>query len=235
MILQYMKQEKKDKLKVLMLLFERVTILDFIAPYDTFRYVPNWEVHVVGISPGMIRAEGGLGIEIQESLFDHSDTDILFVPGGAGINALLQMPGALQKLQELGSRALYVTSVCTGSLLLGAAGLLKGYRATSHWRSLPLLAELGAEPADERIVMDRNRITAGGITSGMDFALELVRELEGPEEASRLELWLQYQPSPPMGTGHPTLAPETLLHRVMENTQEGLDIRHDIIARLNLP
>ncbi|MCB1138729.1 MAG: DJ-1/PfpI family protein [Leptospiraceae bacterium] len=233
MILQSMEPEKKDTLKVLMLRFEKVTILDFIAPYDTFRYVPNWEVHVVGTSTGMIRAEGGLGLEIPESLFDHSDTDILFVPGGAGINVLLQMPEALQKLRELGSQARYVTSVCTGSLLLGAAGLLKGYRATSHWRSLPLLAELGAHPTDERIVVDRNRITAGGITSGMDFALELVRELEGPEEASRLELWLQYQPSPPMGTGHPTLAPETLLGRVMQDAQEGLDIRRDIIAQLN--
>ena len=223
---------QEGKRKVLMLLFPRVTILDFIAPYDVFRYVPNWEVHVAGPTKGLIQAEGGLGLEVPDLLQDHESADILFIPGGAGINAMLEDVEFLNQLRTVGDNTKYVTSVCTGSLLLAAAGLLAGYSATTHWRSLPLLQELGVETRDERVVMDRNRITAGGITSGMDFALELVKQLEGPEVASRLELWLQYDPAPPMKTGHPNLADPAMVARLKEDTQNGFDIRRHILEQL---
>ena len=215
-----------------MLLFPRVTVLDFIAPYDVFRYVPNWEVHVAGPETGLIRAEGGLGLEVPDSILDHHSADILFVPGGAGINAMLENPDLLKHIHSLGQECSYITSVCTGSLLLAGAGLLNSFQATTHWRSLALLQELGVTTVDERIVKDGNRITAGGITSGMDFALELIRLLEGSHEARKLELWLQYDPAPPMKSGHPRLVDASLVSEMENETQKGFDTRKEIFQRI---
>lgn len=224
-----MSTESESKLKVLMLLFNRVTILDFIAPYEIFRGVSNWEITVVGPTPGIIRAEGGLGLEVPESIFDHNEADILFIPGGAGINDLIPSKDIRQQIAKIGENSKYVTSVCTGSLLLAVAGLLRGFDATTHWRFLTLLPLMGARAVDQRVVVDRNRITAGGITSGMDFALQLVQRIVGEDQASKQELWLQYQPSPPMGTGHPSLVSESLVHEIENETRAALELRRKLI------
>src|SRR5262249_59265382 len=136
------------------------------------------------------------------------------VGGGAGVNALLLDDEVLDCVPGRGAAACWVTSVCTGALVLGAAGLLRGYRATTHWLSMDLLAEFGATPVEARVVRDRNRITGGGITAGIDFGLALVAELQGREVAERIQLMMEYDPRPPFDAGSPADAPATLVQSV---------------------
>ena len=131
---------------------------------------------------------------------------MLFVPGGHGIGAALVCDETLDFVERRGTKAAYVTSVCTGALLLGAAGLLRGYKATTHWRYIDLLALVGARPVSQRVVEDRNRITGGGVTAGIDFGFSLVTRLRGEKEAKRLQLGLEYDPAPPFRAGHPSVA-----------------------------
>ena len=136
------------------------------------------------------------------------DLDVLFVPGGVpGTFTMMEDPEVLQFLRDKGARARYVTSVCTGSLVLGAAGLLKGYRATSHWTTLSVLQELGAQPTQGRVVVDRNRITGGGVTAGIDFGLSIAAKLTSDDYARAIQLYLEYDPAPPFDAGSPTKAP----------------------------
>jgi cyclohexyl-isocyanide hydratase len=145
--------------------------------------------------------------------------DLLFVPGGVnGTLQLMEDPVALQFLADQAPRSRYVASVCTGSLILGAAGLLKGYRATSHWMTIDALAELGATPVKERVVIDRNRITGGGVTAGMDFGLALVAIMRNRTYAEAVQLYLEYDPKPPFNAGSPDTAPR----RVREFLDEML-------------
>jgi cyclohexyl-isocyanide hydratase len=155
--------------------------------------------------------------------------DILCVPGGPGVNALLSDDGVLDAVAALGQRAAWVTSVCTGALVLGAAGLLQGHRATTHWLSHGLLAELGATPVEARVVRDRNRITGGGVTAGIDFAFTLVAELRGREVAERIALMVEYTPAPPFRTGHPREAPPSLVQGVQS---ERASVQEDRTHRL---
>jgi cyclohexyl-isocyanide hydratase len=145
------------------------------------------------------------------TLADAPQADVLFVPGGFGQIPLMADDEVLDFLRRQSSRARYVTSVCTGGLLLGAAGLLRGYRAATHWAFMDLLPAVGATPVDERVVVDRNRITAGGVTAGIDFGLRILAELVGRSFAERAQLELEYDPAPPFDSGHPRrAAPETV-------------------------
>lgn len=193
-------------LTVGLLAFPDLTQLDLTGPYEVFARAPGMRAVVVGTRPGPIRSEWGLTLGTNCTLVDAPPLDVLFIPGGIGVNALLANDPVLDFVADRGARAAWVTSVCTGALVLGAAGLLRGYRATTHWLSLDLLADLGATPVEARVVHDRNRITGGGVTAGIDFALSLVAELHGREVAERIQLTIEYDPAPPFRSGSPRQA-----------------------------
>src|SRR5215472_2583394 len=204
-------------LTVGLLAFPNLTQLDLTGPYEVFSRAPGMLVLLVGTRPGPIRSEWGLTLATDCTLENAPPLDILCVPGGVGVNALLADDSVLDAVAAQGERAAWVTSVCTGALVLGAAGLLRGYRATTHWLSMDLLAEFGATPVEARVVHDRNRITGGGITAGVDFGLALVGELRGRETAERIQLMMEYAPQPPFEGGSPGQAPASLVHTVRED------------------
>jgi len=189
-------------IRVALPVFEGLTPLDAVGPLDVLGRLPG--VEVVLASPGgrPVAAEHGLRLAPQADLRGLS-ADVLCVPGGPGVNRLLEDPEVLGELARLGGEARLVASVCTGALALGAAGLLRGYRATTHWLALELLPIVGATPVAERVVVDRNRVTGAGVTAGIDLALSLAAELRGEGEARRVQLLLEYRPGPPLDAGSP--------------------------------
>ena len=197
-----------------LLVFPDLTQLDLTGPHEVFSRAPGMKAVLVGTQPGPVRSEWGLTLATDCTLEDAPPLDVLCVPGGPGVNALLADDRVLDWLADRGARAAWVTSVCTGALVLGAAGLLRGHRATTHWLSLDLLAEAGATPVEARVVQDRNRITGGGVTAGIDFALTLVAELRGREVAERIQLIMEYAPAPPFRSGSPDEAPEGVVRRL---------------------
>lgn len=196
-----------------LLLFPELTALDLVAPQLLMATMMNTEVHLVASSLDPVRSGSGLSI-VPTRTYDGCprDLDILFVPGGpSGTRLALGDDALLDFVADRGARAKYVTSVCTGSVLLAAAGLLEGYRAASYWPTRDILPMFGAIPVDARVVVDRNRITGGGITAGIDFGLMLSARLRGEETARLQELLLEYDPEPPFGGGTPSTArPDTL-------------------------
>lgn len=216
-----------------MLLFPNVTLQDFVGPYEVFTRVPeHFEVLVVSENTSLISAEGGLQIKPTLALHECPQADILFVPGGRGINALLTNPAYARFLQARAEQAKYITSVCTGSLVLAAAGLLNGYKATTHWRSLELLRMFGVEVVEERVVIDRNRITGGGVTAGLDFALSLTALICGEERAKIVQLALEYDPNPPFKSGSPKTTEPSVLEKAVETTRKSFEERSAIIRSL---
>jgi cyclohexyl-isocyanide hydratase len=199
--------------RIVALLFPAVTQLDFTGPAEVFARLPHTRVLLAWHTLDPVRTDAGWSIVPTVTLDECPPADVLFVPGGSGAFDLFGDDRALRFLREQGARARYVTSVCTGSFALAAAGLLTGYRATSHWSSVDLLAEFGATPVHERVVRDRNRITGAGITSGIDFALTLAAELHGEDVAKRVQLSLEYDPEPPFDHGSPRTADPGLVSR----------------------
>ncbi|HEV7259875.1 MAG TPA: DJ-1/PfpI family protein [Bosea sp. (in: a-proteobacteria)] len=196
---------------VVMLLYPNLTQLDLTGPYEVLARYKELSLHLVWKDVEPVRDGSGLRILPSCSFADCPQADILFVPGGLGIAALLEDQQVLDFLRRQAENARYITSVCTGSLVLAAAGLLSGYRATCHWSALPQLALFGAEPVAERVVHDRNRITGAGVTSGIDFALSLMAALFGEDRAKATQLMIEYDPAPPFAGGSPSSAsPETL-------------------------
>lgn len=191
---------------VTMLLFPRLTQLDLTGPFEVFARFPELTIDLVWKDLGPVRDPFGLALQPTHP-FDHCPaTDILFVPGGPGQLELMNDVETLDFLRQRAQGARYVTSVCTGSLVLAAAGLLEGYRATCHWMSLEQLALMGAVPVQERVVIDRNRVTGAGVTSGIDFALSLSAELFGRERAQLVQLAMEYDPRPPFAGGSLAMA-----------------------------
>jgi cyclohexyl-isocyanide hydratase len=215
-----------------MVLFEGVTQLDLTGPYEVFARMPRTKVWLVASSLTPVRTEWGMRI-VPDATFDTAPPlDLLCVPGGWGINAVLDDDALLAFLRSRGASARYVTSVCSGALLLGAAGLLRGYRATTHWLSLDLLPSLGAEPVGERVVRDRNRITGSGVTAGIDFGLFVAGELFGDAVAQAIQLAIEYDPAPPYTCGSPREAPDEIIQRVSLASADALARRRAIIARI---
>ena len=202
------------KVSVGMVLFPELTQLDLTGPYEVFARTPGATVHLLASSLEPVRAEGGLAIVPNVTFADAPRLDVLFVPGGAGVLAAMENEEVLGFLAEREPEARYVTSVCTGSLVLGAAGLLRGYRAATHWLSMDLLGMLGAEPVRERVVKDRNRITGGGITAGIDFGLAVAAEVAGEDAAKEIQLMMEYDPAPPFDSGSPESAERALVEGV---------------------
>src|SRR3954470_1220358 len=211
------------------LLFEGVTQLDLTGPYEVLARMPGARVSLVAAGRDAVRTEWGMRI-VPDMSFDASPSfDVLVVPGGWGIDAQLENADVLAFLRSQGENARYVTSVCSGALLLGAAGLLHGYRATTHWLSLDLLRHFGAEPVDERVVRDRNRITGGGVTAGIDFGLVVAAELFGPTVAQSIQLAIEYQPAPPYDSGLPSRAPEGVRDAVLRRSEQSLEARQIVV------
>ncbi len=212
-------------LSVGMMLYPNLTQLDLTGPYEVFARMPRTAVHLIAPSHSPVRSEHGLAITPDTDLDNAPALDVLFVPGGRGLIDVLDDARFLGFLRERGTVARYVTSVCTGSLLLGAAGLLRGYRATTHWLSLDLLPYFGAEPVAERVVIDRSRITGGGVTAGVDFGLTMAAELYGEDMAREIQLMIEYDPAPPFDGGSPRTASPDLIARVRAERQPVQDAR----------
>ncbi|MBZ5763405.1 DJ-1/PfpI family protein [Rhizobium sp. VS19-DR104.2] len=193
------------------LCFPAVQQLDLTGPYEVFASADGAEVHLVWKDLEPVRSSTGLWLKPDTRFADAPDFDVLCVPGGAGVNALLFDQETLAFVRDKAAKARFVTSVCTGSLVLGQAGLLEGRRATTHWNAHAFLERFGAVPAKERVVRDGSLITAGGVTSGIDFGLTVVAELLGREEAEIIQLSLEYAPAPPFSSGLPETAPSSVL------------------------
>ncbi len=197
-----------------MLVFPGMTMLDLVGPHTTLAG-PTQTV-LIGKSTEPFRTDTGFETRANIAFADApADLDILFVPGGPGQVDVMADHDYLDFLADRGSRARYVTSVCTGSLILGAAGLLQGYRATSHWAALPLLPVFGAEAVAERVVRDRNRLTGGGVTAGIDFGLTLLHELFDETTPRLVQLLMEYDPAPPFDAGSPDRAGDDLVDQAM--------------------
>jgi cyclohexyl-isocyanide hydratase len=211
--------------QIAMLIHPSFIPLDLFGPHAVFALLGNVKVHLVWKTRDTVMAATGLPIQPTATFAEcPKDLDILFVPGGLeGGTAIMNDPEVVDFLHDRGSRAQYVTSVCTGSLLLGAAGLLRGHKATSHWTVRELLPLFGAEPVAQRVVEDRNRITAGGVTAGIDFGLQVAARLRSEQYAQMLQLMLEYDPQPPFRAGSPDGAGVELTKHVQERRASAVE------------
>jgi transcriptional regulator GlxA family with amidase domain len=202
-------------MKIAILIFDKLTALDAIGPYEVLRSVPGWEVKFVGPEKGPVRADSGaLGLSADFEIDEVSEADIVLVPGGEGNRPLMEDEAVLSWLRRIDEGSKWTTSVCTGSLVLGAAGLLEGKRATSHWAFLEQLRDFGADPVGGRYVQDGKIVTAAGVSAGIDMALHLVGQEVGPEVAQAVQLGIEYDPQPPFDAGSPAKAPEAIVELV---------------------
>jgi cyclohexyl-isocyanide hydratase len=216
-------------LSVGMVLFPGLTQLDLTGAYEVLARMPDTRVHLVASTRDPVRSEWGLTISPDATFADAPTLDVLCVPGGWGVNECLDDEELIGFLRARGERARYVTSVCSGALLLGAAGLLRGYRATTHWLSLDLLPLLGAEAVEQRVVRDRNRFTGAGVTAGIDFGLALAAELFGPAAAQRIQLAIEYAPVPPFDSGSPDTAPDDIRDALRRDSHDALHRRRALV------
>lgn len=206
--------------KVSILVFDGLTALDAIGPYEALRQAPGWEVSFVGKRRGEVRTDAGsLGLIADRALAEVGEADVLLVPGGRGNRALLDDAEVLDWVRQVDRGSRWTTSVCTGSLVLGAAGLLAGRRATGHWLFLEPLRGYGAEPVGGRWVEDGKVITAAGVSAGIDMALHLVGREAGPDIAQAIQLGIEYDPQPPFDAGSPANAPAAIVDAVRASRQ----------------
>ncbi len=218
-------------MRVVMLLYPRLTQLDLTGPFEVFARFQELERHLVWKTTDAVPDGGGLRLLPSTDFASCPQADILFVPGGPGQAALMDDEETLAFLRRQAQGAAYVTSVCTGSLVLAAAGLLTGYRATCHWLSLGQLGYFGCVPVAERVVVDRNRVTGAGVTSGIDFALTLCAHLFGEERARAAQLAMEYDPKPPFRSGSPTVADAVLVEKVRSRVAPFQAKREEIAIR----
>jgi cyclohexyl-isocyanide hydratase len=207
-------EQHQAPLQVGMLLYPGLTLQDLIGPQTVWSW--HAKIHLIWKTRDMIVSDSGIGIQPTTTFSDcPNNLDVLFVPGGSGTVAVMKDREVLNFLADQAAQAKYVTSVCSGSLILGAVGLLQGYKATSHWSCRDLLPMFGAEPVEARVVVDRNRVTGGGVTAGIDFGLVLLAKLRGDDIAKVTQLAMEYDPEPPFQAGSPKTAGPALTKRVM--------------------
>jgi len=217
-------------LKIGIVLFDGVTSLDALAPFEVLARTPDSTCDLVAETTATIRGDTGLILTPNQSFASAPQYDVIMVPGGPGQNEAMSNDALMDFLRKQAAGAQWVTSVCTGSLLLAAAGLLDGYRATSHWLSLDYLRLFPVEVVPDRVVIDRNRVTGGGVTSGLDFAFVLLSLLRGEETARRLQLLMEYDPAPPFRSGHPSVAPADTVAAVRVMAA-GMLVKREAAAR----
>lgn len=213
-----------------LLLFPGITQLDLTGPAQFFSAAPGATVHLVARTREPVPTDAGFSIVPTVDFASSPAADVLVIPGGQGAFDLLDDAETLEFVRAQASAARFVTSVCTGAFLLGAAGLLVGRRATTHWNSHALLALLGADPVSSRVVRDGNIITGGGVTAGLDFALTVLAELYGPETARAIQLGFEYDPHPPFDAGNPR-RPEADRDQVERVISERRALREPVVRR----
>jgi len=214
-----------------MLVFPNMTQLDLTGPYEVLARIPGAETLLLSTTLDPVRSELGLTI-LPTATFDTCGAlDLVMVPGGPGMNPLLEDETVLGFLRRQAATARYVVGICTGSLVLGAAGLLRGRRASTHWMSHDLLALFGASPVKERVVQDGNLFTGGGVTAGIDVALCVAAEIAGRETAEAIQLAIEYDPGPPFDAGSPERAPKAVLDGVLARAEARQHDRADRAAR----
>jgi cyclohexyl-isocyanide hydratase len=218
-------------LQIGLVLFPKLTQLDLTGPLQVFSSVPGAVVHLLWKRSEPIPSDSVLTLLPTTTFADCPQLDVVCVPGGFGVDDVVNEEEVLAFLRRQAKGARYITSVCTGSLVLGAAGLLDGYRAATHWSARDCLAPFGAILSTERVCVDRNRITGGGVTAGIDFALTLVSILIDRHTAEMIQLRLEYNPAPPFDAGAPETAPGDVLARMQERIAPGQQHRREAVAR----
>ena len=205
-------------------LFDRFTALDAVGPYEVLSRLPGARVDFVAAEPGVYRTDTRmLALDVERSYADAPRPDVLVFPGGVGTRALIRDEATLDWVRGVHEHSRFTTSVCTGALVLAAAGVLDGLEATTHWMARPLLAELGARPVEARVVEQGKVITAAGVSAGIDMALTLAERLAGPEVAQAVQLGIEYDPQPPFDAGSPDKAPAEIVEvvRAIERAEEA--------------
>jgi transcriptional regulator GlxA family with amidase domain len=219
-------------MRIVFILYPRVTQLDFTGPYEVLARVPDAEVIVASKEGGVLASEHGLAFAGLARLADVERADLILVPGGPGQTEAMQDAEFMAHVNRLGEGARYITSVCTGSLILAAAGLLNGKRAGAHWAYRDLLSMFGAIPDPARVVRDGNAITGGGVTAGIDIALTIVGEIAGEETARQIQLMIEYAPAPPYNSGRPENASADTLSAVRERFAAFRQARGAVMEKL---
>ncbi len=205
-----------------MLLFDGITALDAVGPYEVLQRLPDARVHMVAVRRGPVRThDGNLALVADRPLADLPSPDLVVVPGGFGADVVMRDETTLDWLRRAHETSRFTTSVCTGSLILGAAGILKGLRATTHWTQLDRLAELGAEPTSERVVFQGKVVTAAGVSAGIDMALALAQRMGGDDLAKGIQLSIEYDPQPPFDAG----SPEAAGPRIVETVRRAIEAK----------
>ncbi|MHC5306029.1 DJ-1/PfpI family protein [Bartonella sp. LJL80] len=217
-------------IKVGFIIFPDMQLLDLAGPYELFTSSSQIEVHLIGETLEAVTTTSGITFQPTMNFNSACQLDILCVPGGKGVNALLENQAVLNFVINQAKTLRCISSVCTGALVLGAAGLLMGKKATTHWTALEFLADFGAIPSKERVVLDGNIMTAGGVTAGIDFGLVMIAQLLGEEAARTIQLFLQYDPQPPFDCGTPEKAPQKLVENVLRQGETYLP-RKQIVER----
>ena len=211
-------------MEIAIVLFDGVTALDAVGPYEVLSRIPGAQLHFVAEEPGAVRTDNGmLSLLAERSLEQSQRPDVVLVPGGPGEARARESEQLLAWLRTVHESARWTTSVCTGSLVLAAAGLLEGRRATTHWLAMERLRELGAEPVSERVVFDGDIVTAAGVSAGIDMAIALTAEIAGETVAQAIQLGIEYDPQPPFHAGSPRTAPAEVVALLRERSRHQLD------------
>jgi putative intracellular protease/amidase len=218
--------------RIVFILYPRLTQLDFTGPYEVLARVPNTEMILASKEGGALKTEMGLTFADLTKLSDVASADMIMIPGGPGQTDAMLDPDFMAHVKRLGKSAKYVTSVCTGSLILAAAGLLTGKRAGSHWAYRELLGAFGAIPDEARVVRDANAITGGGVTAGIDIALTIAAEIAGEDVAKMIQLAIEYAPAPPFNSGRPEIAEEKTVAAVKQLFSAFAAQRREAIAQV---
>ncbi len=218
-------------LQIGLLLFPNLTQLDLTGPLQVFTRLPGAQVHLIWKRIEPVPSDTALSLLPTITFADCPQLDVICVPGGYGTNAIINDEETLDFVRRQASGAQYVTSVCTGALVLGAAGLLEGYRATTHWTAMNFLPAFGAIPTKTRVCTDRNRVTGGGVTAGIDFGLTLAAILTDRATAETIQLFLEYNPAPPFNSGSPETAPPEVVTMIREKSSTMQQNRAEAVQR----
>ena len=218
-------------LQIGLVIFPKVTQLDLTGPVQVFSSVPGAKLHLIWKRIEPVASDSVLTLTPTTTFADCPQLDVICVPGGLGTDDMINDAEMLEFLRGQAAGARYITSVCTGSLVLGAAGLLRGYRAATHWTAMDFLEAFGATPTRTRVCIDRNRVTGGGVTAGIDFALTLVSILVDRKTAEAIQLRLEYNPAPPFNSGSPDTAPPEILALMKEKIAPAQARRAEAIHR----
>lgn len=214
-----------------MLVFPAITAIDYVGPSDLLARIPGAKLRLIWKHKDTIHTDLGWEIRATDTFESCGQLDMVVVPGGPGIGELLTDEETLQFIARQADHAKWIVGICTGPLVLGAAGLLSGYSATCHWASHELLSLVGATPIKERVVVDRNRITGAGMTSGLDCALHAIALSTSPEVAQGIQLFAEYDPQPPFDSGAPHKASPILVGSMIEKIRPILDRRRELLMK----